>query len=868
MYNGLFLNLPFEHVRSSGIMLPVFTSYCREQLEAGHPPDRIVWSFFKEKMNTSDFEEITDTLFTFMQIVERQVVLFDALEDAGFDKFQDIDGAGSVKELLNRVAAREAEQTYRELLEEYRTRIVLTAHPTQFYPDEVLAIITDLAQAIEGDDLKRIYDLLLQMGKTRFKNKRKPTPVDEAKSLLWYLENVFYDTLPTVQQKMLEPVLGPTELPIDIAPNVELGFWPGGDRDGNPYVTAEVTTEIGDMLRTSILRRYQRDLVPLQRRLTFPGVTERLEEIAEKLALTVNPLIRVADAPDADGSYCEDLSEDAYASAEEFLADLREIHRMLVRDHMGLFTNELSRFMLKVHLFGFHFATMDIRQDSRVHRRVMAEIMESLGPRTEASLPFSDYANADIAERIRCIEAVSELETDAQELLSQLASEESADALKSVRAARYIRDYNGTRGVHRYIISNTQSAADILDVWLLAQLGECSELDIVPLFETIEDLYNAPQIMERLYDHPKYAAHLAKRSSTQTIMVGFSDGTKDGGYVTANWEIYRAKQRLTETARRHDIHVIFFDGRGGPPARGGGNTHKFYRSLGQFIDSKQIHLTVQGQTISSKYGTPAQCIYNVEQLVSAGLENTLFPEDTSQLTEDDLEFLDIFSAKCCEAYLELKRHPSFVDYLQHYTPLRFYGETNIASRPTSRGGSDILDLDTLRAIPFVGAWSQMKQNIPGFYGFGSGLEFFIKEGERDRLKDLYRRSPFFRTLVENSMQSLSKTYYPLTQYMESDPNCGEFWRLLRDEAQRTTRLLCEISGQSDLLSGDPTLKESIELREEMIRPVETIQQYALQELRDGGEADNSGPTPEQREKLKKMVVKSLAASVNASRNAV
>lgn len=845
-------------------MLPVFTSYCKEQLEAGVPPAEIVESFFHEKMGTTDFQEITDTLFTFMQIVERQIVLFDALEDAGFDKFQDLEGAGSIKELLNRVSAKEADGSYRALLEEYRTRIVLTAHPTQFYPDEVLAIITDLAQAVEKDDLKRIYDLLLQMGKTRFKNKRKPTPVDEAKSLLWYLENAFYDTLPEVQQRLIDPVLEESELAIDIAPNIELGFWPGGDRDGNPYVTAEVTKEVGDLLRTSILQRYQKDLEPLQRRLTFPGVTERMEEIAEKLALTVNPVVRLSEIQDEHGTYCEDRSEGTYATSEELLADLRQVYDIIVRDHMGLFADELAHFMLKVHMFGFHFGIMDIRQDSRIHRRVMGDVMPVLGPESGADLPFDAYEESDASQRIRCIEAVAEPHTRGPELIAKLPSEESKETLRSVRAARYIRENNGPRGVHRYIISNTQSAADILDVWLLTRCGQCEELDVVPLFETIEDLYNAPQIMERVYDHPLYWAHLERRGWTQTIMVGFSDGTKDGGYVTANWEIYRAKQRLTQISHQYGIRVIFFDGRGGPPGRGGGNTHKFYRSLGQFIDSKQIHLTVQGQTISSKYGTAAACTYNVEQLVSAGLENNLFPEDTAQLTNEDLEFLDMFSAKCCEAYLQLKEHPSFLHYLSHYTPLPFYGETNIASRPTSRGGSSELSLDKLRAIPFVGAWSQMKQNIPGFFGFGSGLEFFIKEGERERLKDLYHRSPFFRTLVENSMQSLSKTYYPLTQYLANDPDCGEFWQLMRDEAQRTTRLLCEVSGQSELLAGDPTLKESIQLREEMIRPVETIQQFALQHLRNRGAASDS----EKREKLRKMVVKSLASSVNASRNAV
>jgi len=868
IYNGLFLSLPFKDVRQPGILLPVFASYCREQLETGGSPPEIVRNFFAERTESTDSEEMVEVLFKFMQIAERQVVLFDALEDAAFPFVQDLGGTGSLKELLGRISAGNKEEEYAKLLEDFRVRVVLTAHPTQFYPDEVLAIITDLSKALRNDDLQGIYNLLLQMGKTRFKNREKPTPLDEAKSLLWYLENIFYETVPRVQRTLTEILPDSSFDHGPAGPNVELGFWPGGDRDGNPYVTADTTREVGSLLRSSVLRLYQADLKRLERRLTFEGITERIARISEKLRLTIYPLVKVSTADTEDDGACEDVSESAYQSAEELESELMSVHKELQIEHMGLFAEQLQELIVKVRTFGFHFASMDLRQDSRVHAQAVADIIEGLRRSEKGDLPFTgdDYLAMNDAARVdslgRLLDAVSE-EIDASALMPQ--ESRSKDIIQAIRAADVIQGNNGERGLHRYVISNTHSVSDILTPFVLThhalRMRSGIKLDIVPLFETIEDLSRAHEVMETLYGHPAYRSHLEERGNLQTIMVGFSDGTKDGGYVTANWEIFRAKERLTTVAREHGVQVIFFDGRGGPPARGGGNTHKFYRSFGKTIESREIHLTVQGQTISSKYGTEEAARHNLEQLVSAGLENNLFPH-SSDLQPEDVEFLDNFSQTCRKSYQELREHPQFMPYLKEMTPLVYYGQTNIASRPTSRGNTDELTLSDLRAIPFVGAWSQLKQNIPGFFGFGSGIAQAIEEKKADELKQLYQRSLFFRTLVENAMQSLSKTYYPLTAFMGKDRKFGDFWHILSDEAERTRRSLVDISGQSDILASEPTIKESIRLREDIILPVQVIQQYALARLREAKLSE------EDRSTCEKMVIKSLAASVNASRNAV
>ncbi|MFW6293635.1 MAG: phosphoenolpyruvate carboxylase, partial [Spirochaetota bacterium] len=479
--------------------------------------------------------------------------------------------------------------------------------------------------------------------------------------------------------------------------------------------------------------------------------------------------------------------------------------------------------------------------------------------------PYLDQTPGQQIETMVC--AASDL-PEARTLLDRLESGIEYDTIASLQAAQRIQGRNGRKGVHRYVISNTRSAADVMAVWFLARCAGFDEpgiaLDIVPLFETIDDLHASTRVMEELYDDARYAAHLNRRGNHQTIMLGFSDGTKDGGYVTANWEIFKAKRRLTAQAGRREIDVTFFDGRGGPPARGGGNTHRFYRAMGQSVSSREIHLTIQGQTISSKYGTCDAARFNLEQLVTAGLDTNLFSDVSRVLSDDENALIDELSERAREAYVELKDHPKFLGYLRDRTPLTYYGRTNIASRPTQRGSQTELSLDRLRAIPFVGAWSQMKQNVPGYYGLGTAVERLIAEGKEARLRRLYASSLFFSTLVDNAMQSLSKTSFDLTAYLGDDPEFGDFWRMLHDEATRTRDGILAISGQSDLLDNEPGVRQSIRMREEIVTPVLVIQQYALNATSD----PSVRVAGESRQTLERMITKSLAAAVNASRNAV
>ena len=821
LYNSLFLTLPLDGIKNTGIFIPVLNEYCLNRLAEGHSPKEIIEQFFDEYKDGENEQEQMDFLFKVIQYIERQVVLVDALEDAAYSKLNNLGGKGSLSEFMIRMERAGNLNELMNRLQAFSIRPVLTAHPTQFYPGRVLAIITDLTDAIQANDLTAIRMYLKQLGKTPFFQKTKPTPYDEAINLIWYLQNVFYQSAGDITAEMRRSLPnwdGTLNL-------INLGFWPGGDRDGNPFVSVDTTLQVAGRLRDVLLQCYYQDLRRLRRRISFSGVYEELMDI-EKMVLKC---IR----------HQEEWDFIKFRSAlHKVLSDLHE-------QHDGIFVELVEELLDRVALFGSHFASIDIRQDSREIKRAFDALAEQLGvavPETPGEL-FALQAAWD----------------------GTLTGDDRIDdTLQSFRVIREIQAKNGPKGAHRYIISNCRGAMDVARVFALARWtafgDEKITVDIVPLFETIDDLVGAGASMNTLYSEANYRAHLTQRGNKQTIMLGFSDGTKDGGYMSANWNIYRAKENLTRISKQHDIDVLFFDGRGGPPARGGGNTHNFYASLGSQIASSEIQLTVQGQTISSNFGTPESAQFNMEQLITAGLENILLTDQTKTLEPQERQLLEELSDISLKYYTELKEHPLFTEFLEEMSPLKYYGMANIGSRPSKRGKAKKLELDDLRAIPFVGAWSQLKMNIPGFYGLGKAFQDLSEAGRLHEVQSLYRKSKFFRTLIENSMQSMCKTFFPLTSYMADDAKFGAFWGVLNDEFERTEKFVLKVSGQPELLSNNPGIKASIALRENIVLPLLVIQQYALITLREQNLSD------EVRAKYEKMVVRSLYGNINASRN--
>ena len=839
LYNSIFSTLPYESIANTGVMLPLFEAECVKGYEKNLNPSQIVENFFNLYMNQTDESEKISLLFRFIQYIERQVVLFDAVEDASFSQINNLDGRGTLRSLKEEVESKNKKPELKKYLSTFKVRPVLTAHPTQFYPGSVLGIITDLTEAVKINDLAQIKVLLSQLGKTPFFKNKKPTPYDEAVSLTWYLENVFYNSVSNIYKYVKTNIFDGNDFDNDI---INLGFWPGGDRDGNPFVTTKITLKTANKLRSDIIKNYYRDIRNLRRRLTFKNVESKVIDIENRLYRSIF-----------------NESKTPKISLSELNDSLHEIKETLISEHNSLFLDELDDIIDKVKIFGYHFASLDIRQDSRIHSSAFSSIFKIAQKKLNKLFP-KNYLELNESDKIKTL---SKIKGDiSPELFEGLAN----STLGSIRAMKEIQENNGEKACNRYIISNNQSALNILEVFTMFRLSDWENptVDIVPLFETVSDLKVAPMVMETVYNNPIYKKHLLSRKNQQTIMLGFSDGTKDGGYLMANWSILKAKEALTSISRKYGIKAVFFDGRGGPPARGGGNTHQFYSSMGTFVESDEIQLTVQGQTISSNFGTIQSCQYNLEQLLSSGIQNRVFNDSNVQSGKDDKKILDKLANISYKAYSDFKSHPKFVPYLEHISTIKYYAKTNIGSRPSKRGNVDSkFDFSSLRAIPFVGSWSQLKQNVPGFYGVGTALKYYSDKKEFSKIKKLYKTSPFFRTLMSNSMMSLTKSFFKLTAYMKNDPEYGEFWSLIYEEYKLTKKLILRLSGFNSLMENEPANKASIEIREKIVLPLITIQQFALRKIK---EIENKKDKSEDLEVYEKMVTRSLFGNINASRN--
>jgi len=840
LYNSIFSTLPYESIAKTGVMLPLFERICIDGYKKSNNPTKIVNDFFATYMSGSDDPEKVSLLFRFIQYIERQVVLFDAVEDASFSQINNLDGRGTLRSLKEEVESKNKKSELKKYLSKFKIRPVLTAHPTQFYPGSVLGIITDLTSAVKNNNLAEIKVLLSQLGKTPFFKNKKPTPYDEAVSLTWYLENVFYNSISNIYKYIKINIFDGKDFDNDI---VNLGFWPGGDRDGNPFVTTKITLKTANKLRSDIIKNYYRDIRSLRRRLTFKNIEDKVVEIENRLYKSIF-----------------NESKTPKISLDELKTELNKIKNILINEHNSLFLEELEEIIDKVKIFGYHFASLDIRQDSRIHSSVFNSVFKIAQKNLNKLFP-DNYLDLNEEKKIKILSKIK------GDISPDLFNDElSVSTLSSIRAMKEIQSNNGEKACNRYIISNNQSALNILEVFTMFRLSnwENPTVDIVPLFETVSDLKVASKVMESVYANPVYKNHLKQRNNQQTIMLGFSDGTKDGGYLMANWSILKAKEALTSVSRKHGIKVIFFDGRGGPPARGGGNTHQFYSSMGEFVESDEIQLTVQGQTISSNFGTVQSCQYNLEQLLSSGIQNRVLSDVNNSSSREDKLILDKLANISYKAYTEFKDHPMFVPYLEHVSTIKYYAKTNIGSRPSKRGSADAkFDFSSLRAIPFVGSWSQLKQNVPGFYGVGTALKYYSDRKEFSKIKNLYKSSPFFRTLISNSMMSLTKSFFKLTAYMKNDPQYGEFWLLIYNEYRLTKKLILRLSGFDHLMQNEPANKASIQTREKIVLPLITIQQYALRKIKD---IENGNHPKKDLSLYEKMVTRSLFGNINASRN--
>ena len=827
VYNSLFLNLPYKNIENVGMLIPLLLNQSEKGLSNGLNPKEILENFFENFVEIESEKEQIDFMFRIIQYVERQVVLYDSVEDAAFPKLHKHSSSLSLREYFQLVEKNNSWDTIWDKLSTFSARIVLTAHPTQFYTPAVLDIITNLRTLILEDKIDEIDVGLQQLGLTSLINATKPTPLDEAKNIIYTLRNVYYDAIGDMYAYIKASVGSKQFENHDI---VKLGFWPGGDRDGNPFVTADITRDVMNELRLTLMKCYYNELKSLLHKLTFKDVQEPLQKLRSNLYIAM----------------FDSLKDIGY---EDLIIPLEEIRLILIEKYQGLYLKDLERFIDKVKIFKVHFATIDIRQDHSMHTKVMVEVLKKKEFIKEELSELSEERLIDIL-----------LHENFQLEPNDYEEEIVKDTIKNILQLQTIQDKNGEEGCNRYIISNSEDIFSILFVYALFRWCGWADkkitFDIVPLFETMNGMDNAQDTMRFLFDLVEYRSHVKSRNNKQTIMLGFSDGTKDGGYLKANWSILKTKEELSAVCDENNIAAIFFDGRGGPPARGGGKTHRFYAAQTKEVANNEIQLTIQGQTITSTYGTKEQFIYNSEQLLTAGLSNTILGKEIS-ISESDRKLVEELSELSFKKYDELKHHDKFMPYLENMSTLKYYTKANIGSRPGKRGNKAKLELSDLRAISFVGSWSQLKQNVPGYYGIGTALKSLEDDGRFEEAQKLYEEVPFFQALMMNSMMSLSKCYFELTSYMKENEEYGAFWEILHAEYILSKAMLLKLSGMEILMEKEAISRESIKIRENIVLPLLVIQQYALQRIGEGTEF---------KELYEKIVTRSLYGNINASRN--
>ncbi|WP_099037597.1 phosphoenolpyruvate carboxylase [Mycobacterium neglectum] len=684
---------------------------------------------------------------------------------------------------------------------------------------------------------------------------------DEIETGLRYYPSAFFDVVPQVNAEVRNALQSRwPDSKLLSEPFLRPGSWIGGDRDGNPNVTAEVVRLATSSAAYTALDYYFTEITALEEELSMSARLVKVSDALVALAGQCDEPAR-ADEPyrralrviharltttafeilDRQPEHELDLGLDRYQTPAELLADLDVVDESLRSNGSAVLADDrLSRLREAVHVFGFHLSGLDMRQNSDVHEEVIAELLAWAGV-------HADYRSLAEPDRVELLAA--EVATrrpligDGAEL-SELARKELDIVAAGARAVKVF----GPQAVPNYIISMCQSVSDMLEAAVL--LKEVGLLDvsgtevyapvgIVPLFETIDDLQRGSSILEQALDLPVYRAIASARGDSQEVMLGYSDSNKDGGYLAANWALYRAELDLVESARKTAIRLRLFHGRGGTVGRGGGPSYDAIRAQPPGAVNGSLRITEQGEVIAAKYAEPQIAHRNLETLLAATLEATLLDiEGLGDAAGPAYEVLDDLAARAQRAYSELVHEtPGFVEYFKESTPVSEIGALNIGSRPTSRKPTTAIS--DLRAIPWVLAWSQSRVMLPGWYGTGTAFEEWINEGDGrlEVLRDLYRRWPFFRTVLSNMAQVMAKSDMGLAaRYSElvSDEQLRQrvFDKIVAEHT-RTIRMYKLITGQDDLLADNPALARSVFNRFPYLEPLNHLQVELLRRYRSG-----------------------------------
>jgi len=768
-----------------------------------------------------------------------------------------------------------ATEDIEEMLAGISLELVMTAHPTEATRRAVLDIHKRIAEDVmeldnptltyrEREKLtEKLMNEVLILWQTDELRDRKPTVIDEVKNGLYYFDETLFEAIPSVYEE-LERCLSKyyPDKKWHVPSYLRFGSWIGGDRDGNPSVTSDVTWQALTLHRQLAVHKYEEQLREMLQMLSFSTnlvtVTEELlasiekdrscvvmqnkdvwrnptEPYRVKIAYMIEKLGNTIDPHTAEGSAY-------YNSPEELMEDLRIIDRSLRSHYADYFADTyLAKLLRQVELFGFHLMTLDIRQHSQEHENAMTEVLHKLGI-------VDNYGALSEEEKIPVLVKLLE---DQRPLTSHHIeySDSTRECLDVYEVVAKAQKEFGVNCISSYLISMTEAASDMLEVMVFAkEVGlfryeedgnvSCT-LQAVPLFETIEDLHAAPAIMKQLFEIPLYRKAVAARGDMHEIMLGYSDSNKDGGVVTANWELRIALNSITAAASEYDVKLKFFHGRGGSLGRGGMPLNRSILAQPPHTVGAGIKITEQGEVLSSRYSMEGIAYRSLEQatwaLITAA-RLAKYPEQGPQVEKEWEEISAEISVTAQKKYQDLIfRDPDFLTFFKESTPLNEVGELNIGSRPSKRKNSD--RFEDLRAIPWVFSWTQSRYLLPAWYAAGTALQQYIGNDEQKlaTLQTMYEKFPFFRSLIDNLQMALAKADMKIaSQYasmIKDDTIRERIFTQVESEYNLTSELILKITNQSEILDNVPVIQESIRLRNPYVDPLSYLQVQLLQELR-------------------------------------
>ncbi|MDM5328192.1 phosphoenolpyruvate carboxylase [Neobacillus sp. CF12] len=764
-----------------------------------------------------------------------------------------------------------SEDMIQNVLNKLSLELVITAHPTEAAKRSILEIQQRIAALLKKLDhpllTKRerrkleesLFNEVTILWQTDELRHNKPTVLDEVRNGLYYFDQTLFEVLPEIHREVedcLEKNYSTNKW--DVPNFLKFGSWIGGDRDGNPNVTPDVTWATLQKQRKLVLKKYKNVLVDLMKR--YSHSTTRVEVSTEliqsldveedkfltddmkwpiksevyrrKFAIIIERLKQVG------------KSELGYLSAEELLEDLYLVKRSLNNHHPAAHElKTIQKLIRQVQLFGFHLATLDIRNHSGEHEAAITEILRKVR--------ISDnYAELSEDEKVKLLESIL-MDPRPLLLLNEDYTPETQQMIQVFHMIRNAHKEFGARSISVYLVSMTKSPSDLLEVLVLAKEAGIyrlhadgtveSQLNVAPLLETIDDLTAGPEIMETLFNMPVYRNHLEVMNNQQEIMLGYSDGSKDGGTLTANWKLYKAQLEIHEMANKYQIGLKFFHGRGGSLGRGGGPLNKSLLSQPAETIGDGVKITEQGEVLSSRYLLEDIAYRSLEQATSTLMLATAHVSKEAEhgnLRDESWELaIEEISGVSLKKYQSLVFGDSdFLTYFNEATPLRELGDLNIGSRPMSRKNRG--RFEDLRAIPWVFAWTQSRQLLPAWYAAGTGLDSYASKGEQNlqQLKKMYEKWPFFRSTIDNLQMALMKaditTAKEYLSLVEDQKIAERIFSNILEEYEKTKEVLLKITGDKELLDHTPNIKDSVYRRNPYVDPLNFLQVELIKQLRN------------------------------------